>query len=64
MNGLRLVGLMNGVHAARLTLCAARLPTAVRDPGCSLPNLMQAINHVLYERHGYRRQRRHGDPRE
>lgn len=22
MNGLRLVGLMNGVHAARLTLCA------------------------------------------
>ncbi|KAI7837303.1 hypothetical protein COHA_008867 [Chlorella ohadii] len=24
--------------------------------------LILAINHVLYERHGYRRQRRHGDP--
>ena len=26
--------------------------------------VLQAVNQVLYERHGYRRQRRHGNPLE
>lgn len=31
---------------------------------CPCSQLITAVNHVLYERHGYRRQRRHGDPLE
>lgn len=42
------------------------------DPSCSLHALLcfvshaaalQAVNQVLFERHGYRRQQAHGDPR-